>query len=63
MGTRRHSRASRKRWASVPKEERRARMSEISKSGWDGLSKRARRKRALNSVKSRKAHLEQSVNQ
>lgn len=57
MGTEKHSIASKKRWQKVPDKVKFNRMSSLSKSGWDKLGKKARRKRALDGVRTRKANL------
>lgn len=63
MGTEKHSKASKKRWAAVPKDQRAKRMAGVSKSGWDKLDAKARRKRALKGVRTRKAKLLKESNQ
>lgn len=57
MGTEKHSRASKKRWAHISKVEKQQRMSSVSKSGWSKLDKKARRKRALKGVQTRKQNV------
>lgn len=58
MGTKKHSRASKKRWAGVPKPERSQRMSNVAKSGWGKLDEAARRRRALKGRRTRIKNLE-----
>lgn len=58
MGTEKHSDASRKRWADVPKEKRKKRMSKVSKAGWDALDSKARRRRALKGIRTKRKNLE-----
>lgn len=55
MGTEKHVRASRKRWRSVPKDERVKRMAAISLSGWEKLDAKQRRRRALKAARTRAA--------
>lgn len=62
MGTEKHSKASKKRWSKVPKEERSTRMSSIAKQGWDSLDAKARRRRALKGVRTRRLKNEVLVN-
>lgn len=54
MGTEKHSKASKKRWVGVSKDERKKRMAAISASGWDKLTERERRQRALRGVETRR---------
>ncbi len=53
MGTIKHSRASKRRWAGVPKSVRSQRMTETSNKGWGALDQKARRRRALKGVRTR----------
>ena len=55
MGTDKHSLASKNRWSKIPLEERKKKMSIISKGGWDRLNIKARRRRAMKGVRTRKA--------
>lgn len=58
MGTKKHSKASKARWAIIPKEDRTLRMSHVSKTGWDQLDAKARRRRALKGRRTRLKNLE-----
>lgn len=52
-GTIKHSKASRKRWKNIPEDQRAARMSQLSRSQWDKLDVKARRRRALRAARTR----------
>lgn len=54
MGTEKHSKASKKRWVKIPKDQRKKRMAAISASGWGKLTPRQRRLRALRGVETRR---------
>lgn len=57
MGTEKHSKASRNRWKRISKEDRRVRMAAMSSAGWERLDVKARRRRALKGVRTRRAKL------
>lgn len=57
MGTEKHSKASKDRWKNITPKDRAKKMSVLSKSGWDKLDTRARRKRALSGVRTREAKI------
>lgn len=61
MGTEKHSKASKQRWVGIPKQQRAERMSQVSKVGWNSLDAKARRRRALKGVRTRKQKLLQEV--
>jgi len=56
MGTEKHSKASRLRWANVSKEQRSKRMSNLALKKWAKISKRKRREHALMMVSARQKH-------
>ena len=57
MGTKNHSRASKERWADIPKDMRSQRMSNVAKAGWESLDEKARRRRALKGRRTRLANV------
>lgn len=60
MGTEKHSKASRARWANVSKKDRFDKMSHASRIGWGRLDAEARSKRAMKTVRTRKENLEKN---
>lgn len=63
MGTENHSKASKQRWAGVSKAIRAKRMGSVSKSGWDKLDPKARRRRALKSARTKKLLKEKNLHE